>query len=101
MQGLEQCDLSVRCSSIMYGKQIGIRNAKVLLPRQGSRHPFFEGAVLSGDDQAIREAPQAARETLAEKIVFGDIISHTSFEVVRADGHLIAVIPVSSVLRFQ
>ncbi|WP_277880514.1 DUF6894 family protein [Agrobacterium vaccinii] len=27
----------------------------------------FEGAVLSGDDQAIREALQAARETLAEK----------------------------------
>lgn len=61
----------------------------------------FEGAVLSGDDQAIREAVQAARETLAEKIIFGDIISHTSFEVVRADGHLIAIIPVSSVLRFQ
>ncbi len=61
----------------------------------------LEGAVLQGDDQAVREAVQAARETLAEKILMGDVISDSSFEVVRADGHLIAVIPVSSVLRFQ
>ncbi|WHA43322.1 DUF6894 family protein [Agrobacterium larrymoorei] len=61
----------------------------------------LEGAVLQGDDQAVREAVQAARETLAEKILMGDVISDSCFEVVRADGHLIAVIPVSSVLRFQ
>lgn len=61
----------------------------------------LEGAVLQGDDQAVRKAVQAARETLAEKILMGDVINDSSFEVVRADGHLIAVIPVSSVLRFQ
>lgn len=61
----------------------------------------IEGAVLVGEDQAIQEGVQAARETLAEEILLGDIIDHISFEVVRAGGHLIAVIPVSSVLRFQ
>lgn len=61
----------------------------------------LEGALLQGDERAIREAIQAAQEMLAEKIMAGEIIPDSSFEVVRADGHLIAVIPVSSVLRFQ
>lgn len=61
----------------------------------------LEGAVLQGDAQAITEAIQAARETLVEKIMAGEVIADSSFEVVRADGHLIAVIPVSSVLKFQ
>ncbi len=61
----------------------------------------LEGAVLIGDDQAISEAVQAAREMLAEKILTGDIIHDSCFEVTRADGRLIAIIPVSSVLKFQ
>ncbi|NTJ43827.1 hypothetical protein G6L28_14585 [Agrobacterium larrymoorei] len=61
----------------------------------------LEGAILQGDEQAVREAVQAARETLAEKIMAGEIIADSSFEVVRADGQLIAVIPVSSVVKFK
>jgi len=61
----------------------------------------LEGAILQGDARAVEEAVQAAREMLAEHILTGDIVDNSSFEIVRDDGQLIAVIPVSSVLKFR
>ncbi len=61
----------------------------------------LEVAILQGDARAVEEAVQAAREMLAEHILTGDIVDNSSFEIVRDDGQLIAVIPVSSVLKFR
>ncbi len=61
----------------------------------------LEGAVLTTDEQAKREAIQAAREVLAEKIVRDEIIDGSSFEVIRSDGALVAIIPLKSVIRFD
>ncbi|WP_332305649.1 DUF6894 family protein [Rhizobium sp. GR12] len=60
-----------------------------------------EGAILSTDEQARLEAVHAAREMLVEKILRGEIVNGSSFEVVRGDGLLIATIPLKSVIRFR
>ena len=61
----------------------------------------MEGAVLSTDEQARREAVQAAKEMLAEKILKDEILDGSAFEVVRSDGLLVAKIPLKSVIRFK
>ncbi|MBP2573913.1 hypothetical protein V6R98_21295 [Agrobacterium sp. CCNWLW71] len=61
----------------------------------------MEGAVLSTDEQARREAVQAAKEMLAEKILKDEILDGNAFEVVRSDGFLVAKIPLKSVIRFK
>ncbi|CUX54786.1 conserved hypothetical protein [Agrobacterium fabrum str. J-07] len=61
----------------------------------------MEGAILSTDEQAKREAVQAAKEMLAEKILRDEILDGTAFEVVRSDGILIAKIPLKSVIRLK
>ncbi|MGV1777147.1 DUF6894 family protein [Agrobacterium fabrum] len=61
----------------------------------------MEGAILSTDEQARQEAVQAAREMLSEKILKDEVVDGSSFEVIRGDGHLIARIPLKSVIRFK
>ncbi|WP_244632809.1 DUF6894 family protein [Agrobacterium fabrum] len=61
----------------------------------------MEGAILSTDEQAKREAVQAAKEMLAEKILRDEILDGAAFEVVRSDGILIAKIPLKSVIRLK
>lgn len=60
----------------------------------------MEGAILSTDEQAKREAVQA-KEMLAEKILRDEILDGAAFEVVRSDGILIAKIPLKSVIRLK
>ncbi len=57
--------------------------------------------MLSTDEQARQEAVQAAREMLSEKILKDEVVDGSSFEVIRSDGHLIARIPLKSVMRFK
>ena len=61
----------------------------------------FEGAEFACDDQACHEAGQAAKEMLAEKILRDELLDSAQFEVVRADGALVARIPLMSVMRFR
>ncbi|OAE40687.1 DUF6894 family protein [Agrobacterium tumefaciens] len=61
----------------------------------------FEGAEFASDEQACNEAKQAAKELLAERILRDELLDGAQIEVFRADGVLVARIPLMSVMRFK
>ncbi len=58
------------------------------------------GAEFSDDERAHVEAVQAAREMLAEKIINGEVVNGSYFEIARHDGTIVETIPLKSVVRF-
>lgn len=60
-----------------------------------------EGEHLASIDDARREAVQAAREILADRVNRGDPIDDRSFEITAEDGTVVLTIPFRSFLRLD
>jgi hypothetical protein len=60
-----------------------------------------DGIDLPNADVAYKEAINAAREMLAEKVLKGDVIDGQRFELTTEDGILLCEVPFRALLRLD
>jgi hypothetical protein len=61
----------------------------------------FEGIELAGENEAIEEARDAAREMLAERVRKGDVVDGHQFEVRDERGTKVFDLPFRDMLRLD
>jgi hypothetical protein len=66
-----------------------------------SRETDPEGSEFNTIDEAVEEARMAAREILAEKVLSGDEIDGSRFEITAEDGSIVEAVTFRSVLKLQ